>query len=64
MTRAGPAQVACAFRVQVLTAQRELLQLLEQALHGDAFALSEANHRAARLEDFTSAYAAWRGSPP
>jgi hypothetical protein len=62
--QAGPAQVAAVFRAQVLAAQRELLQLLEQARHGDAFALSEANHRAVRLEDFTTAYAAWRRSAP
>jgi hypothetical protein len=62
--QAGPLPVAAAFRAQVLTAQRELLQLLEQARHGDAVALRQANHRAARIEDFTAAYAAWRGSSP
>jgi hypothetical protein len=62
--QAGAAQVAATFRLEVLAAQRELLQLLEQARHGDAFALSEADHRAARLEGFTTAYAAWLASTP
>ncbi len=62
--QAGAAQVAAAFRAEVLSAQRELLQLLEQARSGDAVALSAADRHAACLEDFTTAYAAWRRSAP
>ncbi len=60
----GAAPIAAAFRDQVRSAQRELLRMLERARRGDAVALSEADHRAVCLEEFTSAYAAWRRDSP
>ncbi len=62
--RGDDAELVAAYHRLVLSAQREVLALLDQARQGGSVELAEARKRSERLADFTRAYTAWTQGRP